>query len=59
MLLTKWLKIKGTGHSNLRKPTKGKSWYEPIRNTLEDRQRVVKYNSKRVATDILFLLQIL
>lgn len=51
LLLAKWLKINGAGQSNLRKTDDGKSWYESIANTAEDRKKVVEYITKDVAND--------
>ena len=47
----KWLKIKGAGRANLRIDEDRKSWYEPIKDTDADRERVVCYISKKVASD--------
>ena len=51
LLLNKWLKIKGAGKANLRKSVEGKSWYEPITNTDEDREKVINYITKHVDRD--------
>ena len=47
----KWLKIKGAGRANLRLDEDRKSWYEPIKDTDDDRERVVSYISKKVASN--------